>query len=86
MDTVISNKKYRVENYSDDLINNLAIKPVENPSYICNQFSIKQCKNLTEEKFRKQCESVWSKICPEEQQQQLQSQNTAGGTGGAGQQ
>ena len=55
---------FRVQNYSDDLISNLTVKPVDNPSYICNQFNINQCKNLTDEKYRSRCESAWLKICP----------------------
>lgn len=65
MNSIDTNQMYHALNYNNDLINNLTIKSVDNPSYICDQFSIKQCQNLTDDKYRKQCESAWLKICPD---------------------
>ena len=50
--------------YKDDLINNLVIQQVKNPSYVCDQFS-NSCKTLSNKTDQMQCEKSWAKVCPD---------------------
>jgi hypothetical protein len=48
--------------YYGDLIDNLKIKPLYNPSYLCNDVFLSSCKSFTGHDKEK-CVKIWNTIC-----------------------
>lgn len=48
--------------YYSDLLNNLKIKPIHNPSYLCNDMFPSSCKNFAGQDKEK-CRQFWTTIC-----------------------
>ena len=48
--------------YTSDLLNNLQVKEIKNPNYICKQFQ-NVCDVLNNQEELQQCRKSWNKIC-----------------------
>lgn len=48
--------------YLSDLVQNLDMPPVSNPSYLCQQ-RFSQCDHLKNTQSKQQCESFWTTLC-----------------------
>lgn len=49
--------------YGSDLYSNLKIDKVNNPSYICSQFQVKQCDYIKNPQMAQNCRNIWKEVC-----------------------
>lgn len=58
-----SSQPLRYQDYTECLLKNLSVDKVNNPEYLCKEFSPKQCEQLKNFASIQDCKTYWSKIC-----------------------